>query len=126
MSRYRTKGTDLFDEGDRKVASVQGAEIYDSDNNKVASLTHVEVYDSQNKLMATLRESGVYDSRGRKIARLSDIYDEIDSALGGPALIGLWMLFVRKQSPTIQSGPTAQDSPTRMSRLLHRIFRFGG
>jgi hypothetical protein len=120
MPRYRTKGTDLLDANGSKVATVRGAEIYDAANNRIATLRHLEVYDSENKLVAVLRDSGVYDAKDRKIATLSDIYHDIDSVLGGPTLIGLWVFFVRKQSPTVQAPPSNGWS------LFQRMFRFGG
>jgi hypothetical protein len=126
MPGYRTTGTDLLDGSGSKVAMVRGVEIYDSDNNKIATLTPTEVYDAQNKPVAVLRGLDVYDGRDRKIATLSDIYYDIDSVLGGPALIGLWIFFVRNQPARVQGGPTVEESPTKKLGLFQRIFRFWG
>jgi len=124
MLRYRTNGTDLLDGNGSTLATVKGAAIYDSDRNRIAALTSIAVRDLQNNQVAVLHGTDVYDGRNRKIATLSDIYRDIDSALGGPALIGLWLFFVRHHS-AVHRGPTVQEPPTNPRGLLQRLFHFG-
>jgi hypothetical protein len=126
MVPFRTKGTELFDGSGNRIAMVRGTTIYDACDNKVATLSHPDVYDSRGNRVATLRGSEIYDGSNRKIATISDLYKEIDSLLCGPALVGLWLFFVRQHSLENQNLKTAQRSPIALWSLLRQMLRFRG
>ena len=124
MARFTTRGTDLFDAGGNRIATVRDGAIYDAGDNKIAALCHPEVYDSQGNRVAILRGSDIYDERNRKIATISDVYKDIDSLLCGSALVGLWLFFVRRQSSTSQSALSAGRPPNAFWNLFRQMLRF--
>jgi hypothetical protein len=126
MARYRTIGADLLDGDGQVVAMVRGAAIYNSQNDKVAILTSTEVWDLQNHRVAVLRGLDVFDVNNRKIATLSDIYKDIDTLLCGPALIGLWLFFVRRKSSSSRKLPAVERSSTSVWNRIQRLLGFPG
>lgn len=126
MARFSTKGTDLFDISGNRVATIRGTTIYDAGDNKVATLGHPDVYDTRGNRVAVLRGSDIYDSRNRKIGTISDVYKDIDSLLCGPALVGLWLFFVRRQTSKSQMAAIPLRPSNKLWQLLRRMLGVRG